>query len=78
MPELPEVETTRRGLEPHIVNRQVKSAHIYKKQLRWEIPGHLAETLKNKTIKIKNKRYLSSFNITFFEEYPLQQYPFQI
>ena len=56
MPELPEVETTRRGLEPHIVNRQVKSAHIYKKQLRWEIPGHLAETLKNKTIKKISRR----------------------
>ena len=30
MPELPEVETTKRGLEPHIVNRQVISIHIYK------------------------------------------------
>jgi formamidopyrimidine-DNA glycosylase len=56
MPELPEVETTRRGLEPHIVNRQVKSAHIYKKQLRWEIPGHLVETLKNQTIKKISRR----------------------
>ena len=47
MPELPEVEITRRGLEPHIVNRQVISIHIYKKQLRWEIPAHLVNTLKN-------------------------------
>jgi len=56
MPELPEVETTKRGLEPHIVNRQVISIHIYKKQLRWEIPGHLAETLKNQTIKKISRR----------------------
>ena len=51
MPELPEVETTRRGLEPHIVNRKIKSVHIYQKKLRWEIPSHLSNTLKNQTIK---------------------------
>ena len=56
MPELPEVETTRRGLEPHIVNRQVISIHIYKKQLRWEIPGHLTGTLKNQTIQKISRR----------------------
>ena len=56
MPELPEVETTKRGLEPHIVNRQVISVHIYKKQLRWEIPEHLAVTLKNQTIKKISRR----------------------
>ncbi len=56
MPELPEVETTRRGLEPHIVNRQVVSVHIYKRQLRWAIPTHLTETLKNQTIKKISRR----------------------
>ena len=34
MPELPEVETTRRGLEPLIVERKITSVHIYKKKLR--------------------------------------------
>ena len=51
MPELPEVETTRRGLEPLIVNKNVLSAHIYKRKLRWEIPSHLIQTLKKKTIQ---------------------------
>ena len=46
MPELPEVETTKRGLEPHIVGRQVLSAQIYQKQLRWKIPSHLPKTIK--------------------------------
>jgi formamidopyrimidine-DNA glycosylase len=50
MPELPEVETTRRGLEPLIVKRKILSAHIYKKKLRWEIPPHLIETLKQRSI----------------------------
>ena len=32
MPELPEVETTLKGLEPLITDRKIKSAHIYKKK----------------------------------------------
>ncbi len=56
MPELPEIETTRRGLEPLIVNRQIKSVHIYQKQLRWEIPSHLSDTLQNKTINKISRR----------------------
>ena len=50
MPELPEVETTRRGLEPLITDKKILSVHIYKKKLRWEIPSHLKNTLKNQTI----------------------------
>ena len=56
MPELPEVEITRRGLEPLIVNRQITSVHIYKKKLRWEIPAYLVDTLKNQTIKKISRR----------------------
>mgnify|MGYP001025521797 FL=1 len=56
MPELPEVETTRKGLEPLIVNRKVLSAHIYKKKLRWEIPSYLIEILKQKTIYKVSRR----------------------
>jgi formamidopyrimidine-DNA glycosylase len=56
MPELPEVETTKRGLEPLIVNRRILSVHIYKKKLRWEIPSHLIKTLKQKTIDNISRR----------------------
>jgi formamidopyrimidine-DNA glycosylase len=56
VPELPEVETTRRGLEPLIVNKRVLSVHIYKEKLRWIIPFHLIETLKQKTIKKISRR----------------------
>ena len=50
MPELPEVETTRRGLKPLITHKKILSVHIYEKKLRWEIPPHLRSTLKNQTI----------------------------
>ena len=56
MPELPEVETTRKGLEPLITGKKVLSVQIYKKKLRWEIPSHLKKTLKNQTIKKITRR----------------------
>jgi len=56
MPELPEVETTKRGLEQHVVGRQVLSAQIHQKQLRWEIPSHLPTTIKGEFIKKISRR----------------------
>ena len=56
MPELPEVETTRRGLEPLIKERKVISVHIFKKKLRWTIPSHIKITLKNQTIERITRR----------------------
>ncbi len=56
MPELPEVETTKRGLEPHILGRQVLSSQIYQKQLRWEVPSHLPTTIKGGFIKKISRR----------------------
>ncbi|NVJ67563.1 MAG: bifunctional DNA-formamidopyrimidine glycosylase/DNA-(apurinic or apyrimidinic site) lyase [Gammaproteobacteria bacterium] len=37
MPELPEVETTKKGLEPYILNSKVKVVNIHFKTLRWPI-----------------------------------------
>ena len=56
MPELPEVETTRKGLEPLITGRTILSVHIFKKKLRWEIPSHLIGTLKNHSIRKISRR----------------------
>ena len=60
MPELPEVETTRKGLEPLITDRKIISTHIYKKKLRWDIPTHLKKALKSqKILKISRRaKYL--------------------
>ncbi|GAA4358387.1 bifunctional DNA-formamidopyrimidine glycosylase/DNA-(apurinic or apyrimidinic site) lyase [Kangiella marina] len=41
MPELPEVETTTRGLAPHITGQTIKAVNIHHPQLRWPIPPEL-------------------------------------
>jgi formamidopyrimidine-DNA glycosylase len=43
VPELPEVETTRRGIEPHLVGRRILHWHLRNAALRWpvELPAHL-------------------------------------
>lgn len=50
MPELPEVETAKRGLEPLIVNQTVGDILIHRKKLRWDIPSHLPATLSNQKV----------------------------
>ncbi len=50
MPELPEVETTRRGIEPHVVGRCVKRLAIREARLRWPIPGDLEEKLAGREV----------------------------
>lgn len=45
MPELPEVETTCRGIRPHIVNKVIGAVEIRQKQLRWPVPERLPERL---------------------------------
>jgi formamidopyrimidine-DNA glycosylase len=38
MPELPEVETTRRGIAPHIAQQLISDVVVRQPQLRWPIP----------------------------------------
>lgn len=45
MPELPEVETTRRGIEPLVVNKTVARVVIHNPALRWPVPDELREEL---------------------------------
>jgi len=45
MPELPEVETTRRGLEPYCVGRVIDRAVVRESRLRWPVPAELATTV---------------------------------
>ncbi|HBA28388.1 MAG TPA: DNA-formamidopyrimidine glycosylase [Gammaproteobacteria bacterium] len=56
MPELPEVETTKRGLEPLIVNQVVERAILYRDNLRWEMPKHLVTTLANQRVNSIHRR----------------------
>ena len=64
MPELPEVETTRRGLEPHLANRTVGRVIIRNPALRWKIPAHLPEKLtgqRRQSIQRRGKYLLFHF-----------------
>jgi formamidopyrimidine-DNA glycosylase len=51
MPELPEVETTLRGLAPHLSGQMVSEVIIRNEHLRWPIPHKLPELLRGKTIR---------------------------
>ncbi|SEM45894.1 DNA-(apurinic or apyrimidinic site) lyase [Gemmobacter aquatilis] len=45
MPELPEVETVRRGLEPVMAGRVIAHAQVNRAGLRWPFPPQMAERL---------------------------------
>jgi len=51
MPELPEVETTRRGIEPHVLGKTIRQLDVRQSRLRWPIPRQLAVHLKGKRIR---------------------------
>src|SRR5271170_8105281 len=50
MPELPEVETTLRGILPHIKQQVITDVVIRKHHLRWPIPLHVQKILPGKKI----------------------------
>ena len=56
MPELPEVETTRRGIEPHIENNKVSKVILRRKTLRWPITPALCKDLPGEAIKSVSRR----------------------
>jgi len=56
MPELPEVETTRRGLAPHLEGRHVVTAILRRQDLRWPIPAAIEETLPGQRIDAVRRR----------------------
>ncbi|MBA4503567.1 bifunctional DNA-formamidopyrimidine glycosylase/DNA-(apurinic or apyrimidinic site) lyase [Marinobacterium marinum] len=43
MPELPEVETTRRGIAPHVEQRRVTALEVRQPRLRWPVPDQLPQ-----------------------------------
>lgn len=50
MPELPEVETTLRGISAHITGKNVIQTLIRQPKLRWPVPEHLADTLNGQSV----------------------------
>jgi formamidopyrimidine-DNA glycosylase len=56
MPELPEVETTRRGLAPHLEGRRVAGVVLRRPDLRWPIPAEVAGLLPGQRIDAVRRR----------------------
>lgn len=56
MPELPEVETTVRGIAPHLVGRRVEELIVRQPRLRWPIPAVLRRELPGQKIEDVERR----------------------
>ncbi len=56
MPELPEVETTRRALAPHLEGRRVAAVTLRRPDLRWPIPAEVADLLPGQRIDAVRRR----------------------
>ena len=60
MPELPEVETTRTGISPHIQGQILHEVVIRDARLRWPVPNNLADKVVGKPLRqvLRRGKYL--------------------
>ncbi|MGI9235967.1 MAG: bifunctional DNA-formamidopyrimidine glycosylase/DNA-(apurinic or apyrimidinic site) lyase [Woeseiaceae bacterium] len=56
MPELPEVETSRRGIEPHIVGATIAQIVIRERRLRWPVPRTIDRNLPGESVRSVERR----------------------
>ncbi len=56
MPELPEVETSRRGIAPFMEGHRVRQLIVRDRRLRWPIPDGLETTLRGLTVESLTRR----------------------
>jgi formamidopyrimidine-DNA glycosylase len=56
MPELPEVETTRRGIAPHVEGRTIEHVILRRKDLRWPIPRAISMNLPGQQVEAVTRR----------------------
>lgn len=56
MPELPEVETTRRGIQPYVEGQTIAKMVIRHRGLRWPIPEELESIIKGQRVKQIDRR----------------------
>jgi formamidopyrimidine-DNA glycosylase len=50
VPELPEVETTRRGIQPYVQGRALRQMIVRERRLRWPVPDDLEQILAGRKI----------------------------
>lgn len=56
MPELPEVETSRRGIQPHLLGHVITDVYIRNHKLRWPVPRHLPGNCKQQPVRAVDRR----------------------
>lgn len=56
MPELPEVETTRRGIAPHVEQHRVTALEVRQPRLRWPIPEQLPQWVEGDQVQSVERR----------------------
>lgn len=56
MPELPEVETTRRGIAPHLEGRRIRRVILRRPDLRWPIPAEVGAELSGARVDAVERR----------------------
>ncbi|MBV9575907.1 MAG: bifunctional DNA-formamidopyrimidine glycosylase/DNA-(apurinic or apyrimidinic site) lyase [Gammaproteobacteria bacterium] len=56
MPELPEVETTLRGIKPHIIGQRITRVIVRNARLRWPIPASLQTQLLKQAVQSVERR----------------------
>jgi len=56
VPELPEVETVRRGIAPHVTARRVTAVAVREPRLRWPVPRRITRELPGRRIESVSRR----------------------
>jgi formamidopyrimidine-DNA glycosylase len=56
MPELPEVETTRRGIEPHVAGRRIVQLAVHEPRLRWRVDAGLPAAVAGQRVQGVRRR----------------------
>ena len=56
MPELPEVETVRRGLENHLMGRRIEQVELRRPDLRFSFPSRFASRLRGRLVERIDRR----------------------
>jgi len=56
MPELPEVETSRRGIAPWLEEQRIQDITIRERRLRWPVPNDLEAKLTGQTVRALRRR----------------------
>jgi formamidopyrimidine-DNA glycosylase len=56
LPELPEVETTRRGIESHVVGRRIQRVLVHDRRLRWPVDPKLASAVAGSAVRRAGRR----------------------